>query len=99
MDDVIPIVVPASAAALRPASIVGIVIGTVMTPAFALWSFYSTGKRMNEHRHVLCDDLLVTSAYFVAAIYNSHINTTRSPEVFSLEQALSGADENSSDEE
>ncbi|CAF2998308.1 unnamed protein product [Rotaria sp. Silwood2] len=99
LDDVLPIVVPASVAALRAASIAGIVIGAVLTPAFALWSFYSTGKRMNEHLHVLCDDLLVIAAYFLAAIYNSHINITRSPEILSFEQALSGADESSSDEE
>ncbi|CAM4755321.1 unnamed protein product [Rotaria magnacalcarata] len=76
-----------------------IVIGAVLTPVFALWSFYSTGKRMNEHLHVLCDDLLVIAAYFLATIYNSHINMILSPEIVSFEEALLETDENSSDEE
>ncbi|CAF1374363.1 unnamed protein product [Rotaria sordida] len=99
LDSTIQIAVPASAAALRAASIAGIVIGVVLTPAFALWSFYSTGKRMDEHLHILCDDLHVIAAYFLAAIYNSHINITRLPEIVSFDTALSGADESSSDEE
>ncbi|CAF4279851.1 unnamed protein product [Rotaria magnacalcarata] len=68
------------------------VVGRLLTPVFALWS-------MNEHLHVLCDDLLAIAAYFLATIYNSHINMTLSPEIVSFEEALLETDENSSGEE
>ncbi|CAF4454963.1 unnamed protein product [Rotaria socialis] len=99
LGDVLWIAIPSSVAALRAISIAGIVIGAVLTPVFALWSFYSTGKRMNEHLHALCDDLLAIAAYFLATIYNSHINMTLSPEIVSFEEALLETDENSSGEE
>ena len=64
-DDGIRAVVPAASGVLRGLSIAGIVVGVVLTPIVAAWSFYSSGKRMNRHLHLLCDDLQVVSVYFI----------------------------------
>jgi hypothetical protein len=64
-DDAARVIVPIAANSLRAISIAGIVVGIIFTPVFAAWSFYSAGKRMNKHLHVLCDDLVLILQYFV----------------------------------
>jgi hypothetical protein len=63
-DDAARVLVPTAAATLRAVSITGIVVGAVLTPVFAAWSFYSTGRRMNEELHSICDDLVIILQYF-----------------------------------
>jgi len=46
-------------------SIVGIAIAAALTPVFAAWEFYSTGKKIHRHLHLLCDDLQVVLTYFI----------------------------------
>ncbi|CAF1000303.1 unnamed protein product [Rotaria sordida] len=70
-DDAARLIIPSSSIALRAVSITGIVVGAVLTPVFAGWTFYYTGKRMNKHLHLLCDDLVIILAYFIIAICNS----------------------------
>ncbi len=49
--DAARVLVPTAAATLRAVSIASIVVGAVLTPIFAAWSFYSTGQRMTEELH------------------------------------------------
>ena len=69
-DDVLRVTVPGSAVALRAVSIAGIVAGVVLTPVFAAWTFYYTGKRINKHLHRLCDDLVIILAHFLFDVCN-----------------------------
>ncbi|CAF3935599.1 unnamed protein product [Rotaria sp. Silwood1] len=70
-DDAARLIIPSSSIALRAISIAGIVVGAVLTPVFAAWTFYYTGKRMNKHLHLLCDDLVIILAHFIISICNS----------------------------
>lgn len=65
-DDAIRAAAPAAATTVRGLSIAGVVIGVFLTPITASWSFYSSGKRMDDHLHLLCDDLETVLAYFIA---------------------------------
>jgi hypothetical protein len=62
--DAARVLVPTAAATLRAVSIASIIVGAVLTPIFAAWSFYSTGQRMNEELHSICDDLVIILQYF-----------------------------------
>ncbi|CAF3905086.1 unnamed protein product, partial [Rotaria sp. Silwood1] len=48
-DDAARLIIPSSSIALRAISIAGIVVGAVLTPVFAAWTFYYTGKRMTSN--------------------------------------------------
>ena len=67
-DDVVRFAVPAASAALRGVSIATLVVGIALIPVFASWSYYYTGKRMNNHLHALCDDLHVVLIHFIARV-------------------------------
>ena len=98
-DDAARIIVPCSSVALRAVSITGIVVGAVLTPVFAGWTFYYTGKRMNEHLHLLCDDLVIILAHFIIAICNSSREGRQLPAIPSSNEdfSFSNADYSSSD--
>jgi GTPase SAR1 family protein len=64
-DDAARIIAPTATATLRTVSIAGIVIGAILTPIFAAWSFYSTGQRMNKELHSICDDLVIILQCFI----------------------------------
>ena len=59
---------------LRVASIAGIIVGAVLTPVTAAWSFYSSGKRMNQHLHLLCDDLQIVLTFFIMKICDEFVS-------------------------
>lgn len=92
-DDVIRVVVPTAAGALKVVSTVGIVVGAVLTPVFAAWAFYSAGNRMNEHLHLLCDDLQTVLMHFIVALCNDLCEDIR------IHDSDSSDDETSSEDE
>lgn len=62
---VLRVTAPAASGVLRVASVAGVVVGALLTPVTAAWSFYASGKRMNRHLHLLCDDLQTVFTYFI----------------------------------
>ena len=94
-DDVVRLIVPAGAATLRGISIAGIVTGAVLTPIFAAWSFYSTSKRMDEHLHLLCDDLIYISQYFTINLCDEYCKNARQPGSVAVEGNRSSSDDDS----
>ena len=70
-DDAIRIAGVATSGALRAVSIVGIVVGVALIPLCAAWAFYSSGNRMNQHLHVLCNDLSIILEHFVTLLCNN----------------------------
>lgn len=56
-DDVVRAAVPFSSMGLKFLSIAGIVVTVVLTPAVTSWTFYHSGKQMNQQLYLLCDDL------------------------------------------
>lgn len=93
LDDVLRIAVPTSSAALRAASIAGIVVGAALIPVFGAWAYYHAGNRMNKLLHEICDDLYIVGAHFIAVIYNNHLET------LSIYHNMSYNDEHSSSDE
>jgi hypothetical protein len=78
VDDILRIVAPSAAGALRGLSIAGLVVGVVLLPFFAAWSAYSAGKRMKRHLHLLCDDLQIIFVYLIIRICDGyHANRSR----------------------
>lgn len=69
-NDAARFIIPTTAATLHAISIASIVVGAVLTPLFAAWSFYSTGKRMNKELHLICDDLVVILQYLLVDVCN-----------------------------
>jgi hypothetical protein len=93
-DDAARLLIPSASVALRAISITGIVVGAVLTPVFAAWTFYSTGQRMSEHLHLLCDDLLIILGHFIIAVCNdSHQHIQLATLSSSDEESSSSEDE------
>ena len=73
-----------AAVGLRTVSKVGITAVVLLSPIFAVWSFYSTGRGMNTELHSICDDLAVILQYFIVnrceeSGQNIQIPVTESP--------------------
>lgn len=103
-DDAARLLVPATSGGLRAVSVSGIVIGAVLTPVFAVWSFHSTGARMKEHLHLLCNDLVIIIQYFAHNVCGEHymkLHTTISASTRenSLSSSGSSSDNDSSSEQ
>jgi GTPase SAR1 family protein len=96
IDDAARLVVPATSATLRSISMAGIIVGAVLTPVFAAWSFYSTGQRMDEHLHLLCDDLIIISKYFAINLCSEYCKNINQPVSASAENNISSSDDDSS---
>ncbi|CAF1366472.1 unnamed protein product [Adineta steineri] len=76
VDDILRSVIPAGTVGLRVVSIAGIVVGVALAPVFAVWAAYSSGKRMTEHLHRLCNDLFVIVSLFAVNQCNEHRKKT-----------------------
>ena len=70
--DTLKAALPAATGVLKVVSLVGIIVGLVLTPVTAVWSFYSSGKRMNRHLHLLCDDIQMMLFYFIDHICSEY---------------------------
>jgi predicted nucleic acid-binding Zn-ribbon protein len=92
-DDAARLVAPTTAAGLRTVSIASIVLGALLSPVFAAWSFYSTGKRMDEHLHLLCDDLVVILQYFAFKLCNDCCRSIQLPQLLSSDEDSSSSDD------
>jgi GTPase SAR1 family protein len=78
-DDAVRIVAPTATVTLRTVSIAGIVIGAVLTPVFAAWSFYSAGQSMNRELHSVCDDLVIILQCFIVDRCNDCFQNIKLP--------------------
>ncbi|CAF1303696.1 unnamed protein product [Adineta steineri] len=76
VDDILRSVIPAGTVGLRVVSIAGIVVGVALAPVFAVWAAYSSGKRMTEHLHRLCNDLFVIVSLFAVNQCNENRKKT-----------------------
>jgi GTPase SAR1 family protein len=92
-DDAARFLVPTATGGLRAVSLACIVVGGVLTPVFAAWSFYSTGKRMDEHLHLLCDDLVVILQYFAVNLCNDCCRCIQLPRLPSSDKDSSSSDD------
>ncbi|CAF1238351.1 unnamed protein product [Adineta steineri] len=94
VDDILRFAIPAGTVGLRIVSIAGIVIGVALAPVFATWAAYSSGERMTEHLHQLCNDLFLILSLFAVNECNEHRNKTKPPTFSSVfEETLSDEDE------
>jgi GTPase SAR1 family protein len=91
--DAARIVAPTATATLRIVSIAGIVVGVVLTPIFAAWSFYSTGQRMNEELHSMCDDLVNILHCFIVDRCNNCFQSIKLPVYPPSDEDSSSSDE------
>ena len=98
LDGVVRITFPAVSGAVRGFSIVGIVLGAILSPIFAAWSFYSSGKRMNRHLHLLCDDLQIILVYLIIHMCSQRCENVSLPSPIPLDENSSPSDENDDDD-
>jgi hypothetical protein len=92
-DDAARIIAPTATVTLRTVSIAGIVIGAVLTPMFAAWSFYSTGQRMNQELHSICDDLVIILQCFIVDRCNDCFQNIQLPVCPPSDEDSSSSDE------
>ena len=76
--DGIRMALPAAAGTLRVVTVLGIVLGAALTPVSAAWSYYSSGTRINEHLHLLCDDLQTILTFLIIQLCQQYQTTTMS---------------------
>lgn len=67
-DDVLHAMIPISVTAVRGVSYTAMGVGLALSVGYAIWIYHRTGKRMDNHIHKLCDDLVIVLAYLVADI-------------------------------
>ena len=70
VDEVLPRAISVAVVGLKTASLVVVIASGVLIIPFGAWAFYSTGKRMNRHLHLLCNDLQLIFGYFIVHVCN-----------------------------
>lgn len=88
----VPFVDDIALATVRAVPIAGLFANVLLSPIFAVYSFYSTAKRMNHELHSICNDLVTILRCFIDSCCTTNLENIQLPPL-----DLSHANSSSSD--